>query len=258
MRTVFPDRCEQELKGDFFGAQRAGYFVEVGANDPYRGSQTWTLEQLGWDGVLVEPQPDLAEQLRRSRSARVVAAACSAPENNRSVMTLYLCGPHSSLSRSLAAAGARANSTVEVPVRTLNDVLAEAEAPAPIDFVSIDVEGHELEVLRGFDAAYWRPRLILVEDHLASLSAHRHLTRAGYRLIRRTGLNGWYVPDAAAPPLGWGVLQLARKYYLSQPFRLLRNWKRRLFGQLQNSAMPAAARSGRPHDAPPARLTCRV
>ena len=124
MRTVFPDQCEQELKADFFGARRAGYFVEVGAYDPYSGSQTWALEQLGWNGVLVEPQPDPAEQLRHWRSARVVAAACSAPENNRCVMTLYLCGPHSSLSRSLAAAGVWANSTVEVPVRTLNDILA--------------------------------------------------------------------------------------------------------------------------------------
>ena len=58
-------------------------------------------------------------------------------------------------------------------MRTLDDILEQAEAPMPIDFVSIDVEGHEVEVLSGFDLARWRPRLILVEDHVTNLATHR-------------------------------------------------------------------------------------
>ena len=45
-------------------------FVEVGANDPERYSQTWALEQRGWTGVLVEPLPDLAKKLREQRRAQ--------------------------------------------------------------------------------------------------------------------------------------------------------------------------------------------
>ena len=246
MRTVFPDTAEEALKAEFFGASRSGFFVEVGANEPQRGSQSWPLEQSGWTGILVEPQPDLVAQLRQRRKARVVAAACSSPENAGGAMTLYLSGPHSSLRPELAVARSVSHGTIDVPTRTLDDILAEAEAPTPIDFVSIDVEGHEVEVLRGFDLARWRPRLILVEDHVTSLATHRYLSGAGYSLIRRTGLNGWYVPASEALPVGiLGAWQIARKYYLALPFRILRERKRRWQARLSRSrsAHNAADRS---------------
>lgn len=233
MRTVFPDHAEDRLKAEFFGGQPSGFFVEVGASHPQRGSQSAQFERRGWSGVLVEPQPDLAEQLRRSRSARVVAAACSSRENAGTTRALYLAGPHSSLNAQLVAAGTASHQVIDVPVRTLDDILDEAKALPPLDFLSIDVEGVECEVLDGFDVARWRPRLMLIEDHITSLTVHRRLTNAGYRLIRRTGLNGWYVPRADAPALGLGQWQIVRKYYLSHPFRVMRNCKRRCLGQLQ-------------------------
>ena len=227
MRTVFPDSVEDALKAEFFAKSPAGFFVEVGANEPLHGSQTWQFEQAGWNGVLVEPQPELAERLRAVRRARIVAAACSSPANAGGRMTLFLSGPHSSLKRDLVVTGVVPHGTIEVPARTLDDILIEAGAPTPIDFISIDVEGHEVDVLSGFDVARWRPRLILIEDHVSSLATHRFLMRAGYQLIRRTGLNGWYVPRSEAPRVGLGWWQLARKYYLALPFRVLRDRKRR-------------------------------
>ncbi len=129
-----------------------------------------------------------------------------------------------------------------MPTRTLDDILAEAGAPSPLDFVSIDVETHELDVLHGFDLARWRPRLLLIEDHVTSLATHRYLTRAGYRLIRRTGLNGWYVPQADAPRIGlYGSWQFARKYYLALPFRILRERKRRWRDRLRTPWAPGGA-----------------
>ena len=101
MRTVFADSVEDELKAEFFAKSPAGFFVEVGANEPRHGSQTWQFEQAGWNGVLVEPQPELAERLRAARRARIVAAACSSPANAGGKMTLFLSGPHSSLKRDL-------------------------------------------------------------------------------------------------------------------------------------------------------------
>src|SRR5262249_46658886 len=155
----------------------SGFFVEVGANEPHNGSQSWQFEQAGWNGVLVEPQPDLAENLRQVRRARVFAAACSGPANAGRTMTFHVSGPHSSLNGELAVPGVVAHSTIKVAVRTLDDILHEAAAPSPIDFVSIDVEGHEVEVLRGFDLHHWRPRLILIEDHVTNLGTHRSLTQ---------------------------------------------------------------------------------
>lgn len=250
MRTVFPWQVENELKAAFFGQTSQGFFVEVGANQPQQGSQSWQFEQAGWRGVLVEPQPDLAERLRQARRAHVVAAACSSPANAGKTMTLHVLGPHSSLNPELAVTGVTAESEIAVPIRTLDQILTDAGAPTPLDFVSIDVEGHEVEVLSGFDLARWRPRLILVEDHVTSLATHRALSRAGYRLFRRTGPNGWYVPRQHAPRVGLGWWQIARKYYFALPIRMLRDRKRRLRDRLRrrfggHSAASLRA-SGRP------------
>ena len=114
---------EQELVRAFFKGARSGFFVEVGANRPRQESQTWHLERLGWTGVLVEPQPDLAEELRRDRSATVIAVACSSPGNAGRLMRLHVAGALSSLDRDRMAPGAAPERIIEVPVRTLDDIL---------------------------------------------------------------------------------------------------------------------------------------
>ena len=144
-------------------------------------------------------------------------------------MRLHVAGALSSLDRDRMAPGAQPERIIEVPIRTLDDILVAAEAPAQFDFLSIDVEGHELEVLSGFDLRRWRPSLILLEDHVGSLDKHQFLKSAGYRLIRRFENNGWYVPDGAQVGVGlrerWDIV---RKYYLGLPFRIARNASRAL------------------------------
>jgi len=222
-----PDQ-EHALVREFFGGETSGYFVEVGANHPTEGSQTWHLEQAGWTGVLVEPQPELAAFLVASRKARVFANACSSPANAGQSLPLHVDGARSALDPDRMSPGAKAAYVIVVPARTLDSILEEAEAPGPIDMLSIDVEGHETEVLRGFDFSRWQPLLILVEDHVSNLQTHRYLKKHGYRLIRRLGHNGWYVPAGEAVTVSssdrWEIL---RKYYLALPFRVVRNgWRR--------------------------------
>jgi FkbM family methyltransferase len=220
-------RQEEQAVRAFFGGDKRGFFVEVGANEAIERSQTWHLEQLGWTGVLIEPQPDLAAALVAQRKARVFAVACSSPENAGRSLPLHVDGPLSGLNRERMAPGSQPARVILVPVRTLDSLLEEAEAPAPLDLLSVDVEGHEVEVFRGFDFQRWRPSLIMAEDHVANLRMHRTLQAHGYRLIRRLGNNGWYVPADApltvTPAERWNIV---RKYYLALPFRKLRNLAR--------------------------------
>jgi FkbM family methyltransferase len=226
--TLTAAEREKLLVRQFFAGTK-GFFVEVGANDPMQGSQSWHLEQLGWRGILVEPQPDLAARLRETRTAQVFAVACSSPGNAGQSLALHVAGPMSALDRDRMAPGAIPDEIIKVPVRTLDDLLVEAGAPAPLQFLSVDVEGHELEVLSGFDFARWRPRLILLEDHVSDLAKHRFMRHARYRLVRRTDTNGWYVPDETDPGFGWrDRWEVWRKYFLALPFRMLRNFSRRL------------------------------
>lgn len=229
MKAILPPEPEERLKEEFFRSAGAGYFVDVGANAPEKDSQSFHLERLGWTGVLVEPQPDLAARLREQRKAKVYAVACSAPDNAGKTMTLHLAGVYSSLDPNLSISTVLPEGAVEVPIMTLDGVLQDAGASAPIDFLSIDTEGHEIEVLSGFDLARWRPRLILIEDLVLDRDLHRLLTGRGYKWVRRTGLNSWYVPaDSAMAVSLEGYLQFIRKYYLGVPFRRLREALRRL------------------------------
>ncbi len=232
MKAIFPHEFEDRFKLEFFEGAPGGYFVDVGANTPKDGSQTWPFEQLGWDGVLVEPQQDLAERLRRERRAKVYAIACSSPANSGKSATLNLAGIHTSLNPDFFVAAMQRAGTSVVPLCTLDEILIDAKAPVPLDFVSIDVESHEIEVLEGFDLDHWRPKLILIEDLAFNLDIHRWLTRRRYKWVRRTGINGWYVPaDSPMTVSAVGYLQFLRKHYLGVPFRNLREWKRRLLNQ---------------------------
>lgn len=228
MSNEIPHNHETRLIAAFFGAN-PGYFVEVGANDPHARSQTWHLEHAGWNGVLIEPQPDLADKLRAARKGKVFAAACSSPDQAGGTLPLHVAGPLSSLNRERMAPGAEPERVIDVPIRTLDDILEEAGAKPGFEFLSIDVEGHELEVLSGFSVQRWKPKLILLEDHVSDLSKHRFLLQSGYRMIRRYENNGWYVPNESAVRTQWSdYWEIVRKYYLALPFRMIRNTLRRI------------------------------
>ena len=72
--------AEQLLLRQYLCVHDTGFFVEVGANNPFDLSQTWHLAKEGWRGILVEPIPELCEKLRMERADSVVIeAACGSP-----------------------------------------------------------------------------------------------------------------------------------------------------------------------------------
>jgi FkbM family methyltransferase len=227
---IQPDIEEKELVWKFFGQSRTGLFVEVGANDPVAGSQTWHLEQNGWRGVLVEPQSAHFAKLREQRkNSQVFQVACSSPDMEGE-MDLLLADQDgsSTLRRQRDTHGTHFVGTERVKVTTLDKVLQSAGV-AKIDFLSLDVEGHEIEVMRGLDFARYQPALILIEDGVRDLSKHRFLKSRGYRLVKRTTINNWYVPRDADFQLSSPLekIKLLRKMYLALPFRKLRLYLRR-------------------------------
>lgn len=219
---------EKALVRQHFGDADRGFFVEVGANEPASiHSQTWHLEQRGWRGILIEPNPTLIDALvRHRRGSRVYNVACSAPGK---VGVAELKIPYvadgtmdtgkAALEVEIDHAGFSAYRTETVKVVTLDSILAE-NGVTGIDLLSIDVEGTELDVLKGLDLKRYRPRLILVEDKLVYLNKHRWLRRNGYRLVKRTLFNNWYVPEG-------------------EPFRLTRSQERLvLFKKLYLTLLP--------------------
>ena len=219
MRAVFREEREQALVSSYLPAK--GFFVEVGAFQPVALSQTWELERRGWDGLLIEPVPEHAQNLRRERRARVLEVACGTPEQHGATMPIHVAGGQSSFRFGRGP-------TRDVRVVTLDSVLADAGAPH-VDFLSIDVEGAELDVLAGFSFDRYRPGLVLLEDFAEGFGKHRFMRAQGYKRVRRTGNNSWYVPREIPFRISsFGRWQLVRKYYLSMPVRWLKQALKRL------------------------------
>ncbi|WP_259630962.1 FkbM family methyltransferase [Stieleria sedimenti] len=146
------------------GRRRGGVFVEAGANDGISQSNTYYLEKvLGWSGVLVEPMPELASLCRkRRRGARVVNAALVRENYPNPTVKLERAGLMSVINDGVLQASAVEDhvrqgrdvqrldeqAAVEVPARTLQQILTDANI-SHVDFLSLDVEGYELEVLKG-------------------------------------------------------------------------------------------------------------
>ena len=171
-KSVLKDENERELISEFLGPS-PGIFVEVGANDPISLSQTYHLERLGWAGILIEPLRECAERLRSVRRAQVFEVAAGGPEHEGKKLPLLVAGALSTLNASIVE-NVPPSEIRPVLVRTLDAILQEAGINR-IDFLSTDVEGAELAVLRGFSIERYRPRLILIEDDVQNLAKHDYL-----------------------------------------------------------------------------------
>lgn len=197
--------------------------MDVGANDPVLDSQSQHLELLGWQGLLVEPDPDCCELLRKNRSGTVVQMACSSPENAGKQLQLNRAGPHSTLENKPIALGAVVSSKVAVWCDTLDAILQSRSVEAGFDLLSMDIEGHELVALSGFTFSRWRPQLVLLEDHVTHLDKHRFMKSSDYQLLMRSGLNSWYVPQGMSYTSSFAAkFEYFRKYHIGRPLRQFR------------------------------------
>ena len=210
-----------------------GFFIEIGANDPCLNSQTYHLEQLGWKGILVEPIPELCNKLSKERPGSIVLeCACSEPGSpDTAEFQIAEESGKSTLSASFLDKRVKVKSTLTVDIRTVDSILSE-HLQGSLSFVSVDVEGAQLEVFKGFTLQDWEPNLILVEDNLLDLDTHRLICSQGYELVKRTVFNNWYIPKHAPRPKTCKKEDAILKWKIRRvPFRKLRYNLRKLIGK---------------------------
>ncbi len=152
------------------GGKRNGYFVEFGATNGVSLSNTCLLEKsYGWQGILAEPFSVWHADLGRNRGARIDHRCVWKLSGEQLEFTATPELPeYAGLSARAyddlhASARSRNGSRVLVQTVSLNDLLREHGAPAGIDYLSIDTEGSELDILEAFDFAAWQVDLISVE-----------------------------------------------------------------------------------------------
>jgi len=186
------EEYEKSQIRQFFHHLQDGVCVEVGANEPVSVcSQSLHLEEkLNWQCVLIEPNPSLAQKALQLRpKAKVFEVACTCPEN---IGTMVLNIPldetsqevtgHASLEKNADEHNYKNHNSIEVKADTLTYVL-RAQNIQHIDFLSIDVEGAEMDVLLGLDFSIYQPQLILLEDKHLYLKKHFFLKKQGYKKV---------------------------------------------------------------------------
>ena len=196
---------DKEIIARYFSETRNGVFVELGALDGYKFSNTKTLEdEYGWTGVLIEPHPIAFHRLQWIRpNAKLYNCAVGVSKgriqlivnpDEPAVSTVVGATP-----RSFTNTWHRQSIVVDVECRTLADILHDAGIMR-VDFLSLDVEGYEFEVLLSMD---WSIpiRVILIEmisDHPEKNMKCRALLRQhGYRFDGTCAHNEiWVLPSS--------------------------------------------------------------
>jgi FkbM family methyltransferase len=185
------------------------YFVEVGAADGVELSNSYLLEtQLGWRGLVVEPARVWQEALKANRHCAIDHRCVTAHSGDQvdflETQAANAAYQHSSAALSsmaeFAASGdwaseIRAGNSKRYAVRTvsLDDLLAEHEAPREIGYLSLDTEGSERLILEGHDFERYRFHLVTVEHNFHSANRQAIfalMTRNGYRRLH-TELSRW-------------------------------------------------------------------
>jgi FkbM family methyltransferase len=170
--------------------RRNGFYVEFGATDGRTNSNTALLEaEYGWRGILAEPNPAWHPALRDNRRA-AIDTRCVAARSGETVDFLVVDDPELSTIAAYAAQDHFATYRSRAPqiaVETvaLNDLLADHNAPPVIDYISIDTEGSELDILSTFDFRRWQVRLFSVEHNNTEREGEIDtlMARHGYRRV---------------------------------------------------------------------------
>jgi FkbM family methyltransferase len=196
-----------------FEGQKQGFYVDIGAHHPFRFSNTCYFHRRGWTGINIDPNPDAINAFVRNRPSDINVCVGVSDVEGDLAFHFFNEPALNTFDADLAAARARLPEyclleTRNVPVRRLDDLLTEyLPRDQKIDFLSIDVEGMDLAVLRSGDWNRFRPGVMLVEARKRALRAIEQdpisafAVAAGYQLVAKT-LNTLIFEDASfAPPV---------------------------------------------------------
>jgi FkbM family methyltransferase len=192
---------EDTYIASLFPSGFVGTCVEVGAYDGVSLSNTMMFEKQGWDCLCVEPIPESFQKCQQVRKRAVNAAVGTQDQTKQTFTVFTLTGnnkcaisglePDTRLIQSHAHM-IEQKQDIEVTVRSLTAILDEAKFPVVIDFVSIDTENTELDVLKSLDMSKYTVRLFVIENNFNEPHIEEYLKAYGYTKIHRLAVNDFY------------------------------------------------------------------
>ena len=207
IKEVFSGQSMSQHRQDVFvlselGFKQNGYFVEFGATNGKDISNSWVLERVfGWTGILAEPGKNWHEDLFKNRKCHI-ETKCVWKETGPILTFNETLVPDLSCINEFSAhdmwAHSRENGKLyEVETISLNDMLAKYNAPNEIDYLSIDTEGSEFDILNTFDFDRYKIKVITCEHNFTPMrnTIFQLLTSKGYirKYTEISNVDDWYV-----------------------------------------------------------------
>jgi FkbM family methyltransferase len=184
------------------GPKRDGFFVEFGATDGININNSYFFETtLGWNGIVAEPAKMWHRDLVRNRKCNVekkcVWSTTGVTLQFKEVAELSTISEFTD--RDFHAPARKNSETYNVQTISLNDLLDKYKAPSHVDYLSIDTEGSEFEILNAFDFSRRTFGVITCEHNFTPQreSIHSLLVSHGYKRVMETAskADDWYVLD---------------------------------------------------------------
>lgn len=185
---------EDILIDNLLGRKKGGFYVDVGAYDPTRFSNTKRFYLKGWRGINIEPDPIRINKFYKERPKDINLNVGVANKNG--LLDFFKFDPQtlSTFSKSAAADyqkhGYTLNETFKVRVSKLGQILGKERKNKQIDFLSIDTEGFDLEVLKSNNWKKFHPKVICIET--CKNDADKILSKLGYKKVYQTAVNSIY------------------------------------------------------------------
>lgn len=200
--ATYYSQCAQDkiTNENYFKNLRNGVFLDIGAHDGIKFSNTYFFEtELDWTGICIEPMPEVFESLQNNRKCRCICG-CASPYHNVTKDFFRITGPyemHSGLVENYDPLhvdriqrllnGSKGISSFEILKVTCYNVnlLLEESGISHINFLSIDTEGGELEILQSIDYSKYQIDVIAVEDNYGNPGFLPFMESKGFKYIGR-------------------------------------------------------------------------
>lgn len=194
LQKSFSQNGEDILIDNLLGNRKSGFYVDVGAYNPTRLSNTKRFYARGWTGINIEPDPRKIKKFYNSRPRDTNLNLGIANKSGK--LEYFKFEPETLSTFSKKAAenykkeGFKLVETSRIKVSRLSEIFKEYCKNKKIDFLSVDVEGYDLEVLKSNDWGKFRPTIVCVEaDILTDEAMERLLVKARYKKVYKNHNN---------------------------------------------------------------------
>jgi FkbM family methyltransferase len=168
---TYQHKSHSELRQEQFvlfvlNNKQNGFFVEFGAMDGVRASNTYMLEKVhGWTGILSEPNPRHHDLLKRNRNCVIDFRCVSDRTGVRVQFQTASVRGYPGMVGHIYRESRSQGDVIEVETLSLNDLLLQNQAPSEIDYISVDTDGSEPLIMKSFDFGQHRVSVWTIEHN---------------------------------------------------------------------------------------------